>query len=128
MTKEIGTPDKFATCARVISESFGTVAEQLGLTPENCPSNAAFTKIIDLQSMQESGVRMFGPFDENDLIEFIALKKAKKAVFYLEKLAPRFRHRGYGCTLLDFSREYVTKENGDKISIGIADENSVLKV
>ena len=35
------TESELPLCLRVIHEAFGTVAEDFGLTPDNCPTNGA---------------------------------------------------------------------------------------
>lgn len=35
------TESELPLCLRVIHEAFGTVAEEFGLTPDNCPTNGA---------------------------------------------------------------------------------------
>jgi ribosomal protein S18 acetylase RimI-like enzyme len=47
----------------------------------------------------------------------------------LEKLAvlPEHRNRGYGRLLVDFAFDEVRKNNGEKISLGIINENLTLK-
>ena len=47
-------------CAEVIRESFLTVANDFGLTPENCPTNGAFLKTERLAAELEKGNRMYG--------------------------------------------------------------------
>ena len=47
----------------------------------------------------------------------------------MERLAvlPSYRHRGIGRALMDFAFEAVKKHGGKKVSIGIINENRVLK-
>ena len=47
----------------------------------------------------------------------------------MEKLCvlPHFRHNGYGKELMDSVFNYVRKENGNKVSIGIINDNMILK-
>jgi len=51
------------------------------------------------------------------------------AVFIMEKLAviPGCRHKGYGRRLMDFAADYIGAKGGNKISIGVINENQVLK-
>lgn len=72
---------------------------------------------------------MFGLFKENIQIGFVAIESADPKTFYLEKLAvlPEYRHYGYGKKLLDFVFNYVKNKNGSIISIGIINDNNILK-
>ncbi len=40
---------------------------------------------------------------------------------------PEYRHKGLGTRLLDYAREQVGEMGGKRISIGIIEENAVLK-
>ena len=82
-------------CARVIRDSFITVANEFGLTKENAPTNAAFIELDSLIGLQQKGARMYGGFCDGRLVGFVAVRKAKDDLYYMEKLAvlPGFRHR-----------------------------------
>jgi ribosomal protein S18 acetylase RimI-like enzyme len=71
---------------------------------------------------------MFGLFDNDEQVGFIALEQSDNGTFYLEKLAvlPEHRHKGFGEALTDFIIEYVKNAGGKKISIGIIYENKTL--
>jgi ribosomal protein S18 acetylase RimI-like enzyme len=47
----------------------------------------------------------------------------------MEKLAvlPEYRHKGYGKRIMDFVSGFVKEQGGSKISIGIINENTILK-
>jgi ribosomal protein S18 acetylase RimI-like enzyme len=62
-------------------------------------------------------------------VGFVAIEKSDKYLFFMEKLAvlPEYRHNGYGSRLIGFVVETVKKAGGKKISIGIINENKVLK-
>lgn len=67
---------------------------------------------------------------ENDVyIGFVAIEKANNEIYYMEKLAilPEYRHKGYGKKVMDFVVNYVKGKDGKKISIGIINENEILK-
>lgn len=116
-------------CVKVIQQSFITVAEQFNLTKENAPTNAAFITAEDLIKMQEKGIQMFGAYQGSNQVGFAAIEKSDKGIFFLEKLSviPEHRHNGYGKRIMDFVFDYVANEGGNKISIGVINENSVLK-
>jgi ribosomal protein S18 acetylase RimI-like enzyme len=42
-------------------------------------------------------------------------------------ILPEYRHFGYGKALLDFFKDKIKELGGNKITIGIVEENTVLK-
>ena len=116
-------------CVRVIRDSFITVADEFNITKQNAPTNPAFIEIETLQTMKQKGIDMYGAFINNAVIGFVAIEKVSEDLYYMEKLAvlPEYRHKGYGTRLIDFVVETVKKAGGKKISIGIINENKVLK-
>ena len=129
MIREIESEAEIIRSVQVIREAFGTVAKEFGLTESNCPTNPAFTTIENLKAMKEKGVRFFGLFAEGKQAGLVGIQKAGDTLYYMERLAvsPEYRHGGLGKQLLDFVFDYVKKENGGKVSIGIINENSILK-
>ena len=132
MIKEICTLEELKSSVPVIQKSFYTVADELGLTVQNCPTNPAFLEESDLLKRKEkNNVSMYGLFNECDQIGFVALERPSpdSTVFYLERLAvlPEYRHKGYGRLLMDYAFEIVKKNDCEKISIGIINENVRLK-
>jgi ribosomal protein S18 acetylase RimI-like enzyme len=123
------SPNIFDECAEVIRNSFITVADELKLTRENAPTNPAFIENDALNNMYEKKIDMFAVANEDECIGFVALEKAGNEVYYMERLAilPEYRHRGYGKRVLDFAVDFVRERKGKKISIGIINENEVLK-
>lgn len=53
----------------------------------------------------------------------------KDDTFYIERLAvlPDYRHKRIGRRLMDYAFEKIKSYNGKTVSIGIIDENTVLK-
>ncbi len=129
MIREITDDTGLKESAKVIGDSFITIASEFHLNEENCPSNPAFISLTKLRELRKKGVRMFGLFCGNKQVGFAAVEKASDAVYHMEKLAvlPEYRHRGFGKQLIDFVFDYVRGENGKKVSIGIINENTVLR-
>lgn len=127
--REIISNTELEESVKVIRNSFLTVAEELNLTRENCPTNPAFIELSDLKVLRDKGVWFYGLFVDEAQIGFVAIEKANEKVYYLEKLAvlPQYRHRGYGRRLMEFVSEQVKSWNGEKLSIGIINENERLK-
>lgn len=75
------------------------------------------------------GWLMFGLYEDNHLVGYVALSKESNNVFELHNLAvlPEYRHKGYGKQLLDYCKMQAKKLCGNKITIGIIKENTVLK-
>ncbi|MCL1858754.1 MAG: GNAT family N-acetyltransferase [Oscillospiraceae bacterium] len=122
-------------CAEVIRQSFLTVAKQFGLTEQNCPKHRAFIKTERLVSEKNFGIMQFGLFITNKtkngdvIIGFAALQKLEENIYELKMLSvlPEFRHNGYGHALVDFAKCKVKELYGQKITIGIVEENEILK-
>ncbi len=121
--------NEFDECNDVVRRSFITVAEELNITRENAPTNPAFLGPESLVKMKDKGIVMYGAYKGGICIGFVAVEKANDDVFYMERLAvlPEYRHNGYGRKLIDFVIDYVGKNGGKKVSIGIINENRRLK-
>lgn len=113
----------------VIRESFKTVANEFRLTRENAPTNAAFIRLEDLIRIKEKSAILFGLYIQGKQVGFFTIEKSRDALFYLNKLAvlPAYRHHGYGGLVLNYVFEYVKRQGGGIISIGIINENTILK-
>lgn len=116
-------------CIHVIRQGFGTVAKEFGLTQENCPTNGAFMKKERLIFEREKGNLQFGLLYENQLVGFMELAQIDEEMYSLEKLAvlPEFRHKGFGKKLMDYAKKILKDRKGNLITIGIIEENTVLK-
>jgi len=127
--KEIKNETDLINSHKLIIDSFKTVADDFGLTIENCPTNVAFMKYEQLIEMKEKGIAMFGLFLEGTQIGFVAIESADIETYYIERLSvlPEFRNKGYGTQLMDFAFDYVKKVGGEKISIALMDNNVLLK-
>ncbi|MDD2372966.1 MAG: GNAT family N-acetyltransferase [Syntrophomonadaceae bacterium] len=127
--REIVSEAELSNSVNVIRESFITVANQFKLTRENAPSNAAFIELEDLLKMKEKDIHLFGVFKDEIQIGFFTVERNDNDLCYLNKLAvlPGYRHNGYGKKMLDFVFLYIKRAGGGKISIGIINENLVLK-
>lgn len=123
------TDGELKRSARVIRDSFKTVAVEFGLTRENSPTHASFTTVTKLRELKDKGAKLFGLFIEKKQIGFVAIEKADDDLFYLEKLAvlPKYRHSGYGEKLVKFATNCAKNENGRRLSISIIDEHTALK-
>jgi AhpD family alkylhydroperoxidase len=127
--KEIADDKYLSECHEVIKSSFKTVADELNLTKDNCPTHPSFIGIDKLVELKNKNVKFFGLFIAEKIIGFAALEKADESTYYLEKLSviPDFRHYGYGRKIMDYIFDYTKKMGGKIISIGIINEHTILK-
>lgn len=116
-------------CAGVIRNAFITVVDEFHLTRENAPTNPAFLGADALEKMRDKGAVMFGAYEGEHCIGFVAAQEANEGTFYMERLAvlPEYRHEGIGRKLMDTVFDYVRENGGKKVSIGIINENTKLK-
>lgn len=113
----------------IVHRGFATVAEEFGLTRENCPKHTSFIPIEYLETQMSWGWYMFGLYESGIMVGYAALSKEENETYELHNLAvlPEYRHKGYGKLLLDHAKEKVREFGGRKIAIGIIEESSVLK-
>ena len=116
MITSITEESQFGNCADIIRKSFKTVADEFGLTRENCPSHPSFMTNRNLLALAHKGLDFFGLFIDDRQVGFIATERAADGLFYFEKLAvlPDYRHCGYGMSLLRFAITHVKKNKGKK--------------
>ena len=123
-------PSDFSLAAEVIRASFATVANDLGLTEENCPKYVGFVTTAErLQTHHNWGWWMYGLYENEHLVGYASISKEADGAYEIHNLAilPEHRHKGYGKQLLDFCMKQAIKMGGSKITIGIIEENTILK-
>ncbi|MDD4496057.1 MAG: GNAT family N-acetyltransferase [Eubacteriales bacterium] len=115
--------------ADVIRKSFSTVAQDFGWTKENAHGHVSFRTDDQLASKQEDGYYPFGLFVDKTLVGFVSLTDMGNGSYELNKLSvlPSWRHIGYGKKLLDFCKDKVRELGGNKITLDLIDENTILK-
>jgi len=115
--------------ADVIRRSFATVARNFGITEQIWPSYVAFITDERVAAKYQEGYYPFGYYDGDKLIGFVSLTDTGNSVYELSNFAvlPEYRHNGFGKRLLDFCKSKVKELGGVKITIGIIEENAVLK-
>jgi diamine N-acetyltransferase len=127
--KEIANETELENSVKVIGDSFATVALEFRLTKDNCPTHPSFVTMKQLTEMKRKGLKLFGLFEDDAQVGFVAVEKKKDKVYRIEKLAvlPEHRHKGYGGELMGFVYDYVKNAEGKKLLIGIINEHAVLK-
>lgn len=123
------TAEDLPECLTVIHDSFRTVAEEFGLTPENCPKHTSFLPLTFLETQMKWGWHMFALYAGKRIIGYMSLSKSSECEYELHNLAvlPAYRHSGFGRQLLDHAKETVKALGGTAIKIGIIEESTVLK-
>ena len=116
-------------CVAVIRESFKTVADDLGFTPENAPRFTAFAVDEERLNKQfhEEHRPMFGYFEGEKLIGYYSLATGKTSELNNLAVLPAYRHQGIGGQLLEHSFEKAVEFGGTVMRIGIVEENQVLR-
>ncbi|WP_297423159.1 GNAT family N-acetyltransferase [Clostridium sp.] len=99
------------------------------MTIENCPTNGAFIKVDRLIADKNKGNLMYSINVDDKIVGFMQLEKKSYEHYELEKITvlQEYRHFGYGKKLLEFAKKIVKELNGKIISIGIIEENTILK-
>jgi len=120
----------FSLATEVIRTSFATVANDLGITEENCPKYVGFITTAErLETHREWGWFQYGFYENEQLAGYISISKENSGAFELHNLSvlPHLRHKGFGKQLLDYSLEKIKEMGGKKVEISIVEENTVLK-
>ncbi|MBR6808162.1 MAG: GNAT family N-acetyltransferase [Clostridia bacterium] len=123
------TKNELLICLDVIHQSFRTVAEQFGLTKENCPKHTSFIPLSFLETQKNWGWNMYALYADEKIVGYMSLSKENDNTYELHNLAvlPEYRHNGFGKLLLDHAKCVVKASGGRTIKIGIIEESTVLK-
>ena len=115
--------------ADVIRKSFATVAQDFGYTRENCPGHTSFITNERLERKIRDGYHAFGCYVGEKIIGFASLTDMGGGVYEMNDVSvlPEYRHFKYGKALLDFCKAKVVELGGNTISIGIIEENTIVK-
>lgn len=130
--REIGRPE-LEKKAEVVRRSFGTVAEQLGLSTEDQQARQAILDGKKTGDETENGDMTFGAFlavdGKETMVGSAQIVKKCGGVYDLTKLAvlPGYRHNGCGRALIEYCCAYARKEGCCKLTITIIEANTVLK-
>jgi len=132
-------PSDLPAAVEVIRASFATVAKEFNITEENCPDYVAFVTTTErLQNHFNWGWFMYGLYavgrddpDAPQMVGYVSLSKkiGEAGVFELHNLAvlPEYRHKSYGKQLIERCKSKVKELGGNKIKLGMIEENTVLK-
>lgn len=129
MITKVNSSEQLNICLDIIHKSFQTVADELNLTREACPSHMAFMPISKLISQFYNDTPMFLYRYNGYFVGYFSLSVNDDSV-ELNNLAvlPEYRNLGIGKELVDYAITYSKNVLGaNKIKIGIVEENTVLK-
>ncbi len=129
MIIQVKNKEQLNICLEIIRDSFITVASEFGLTEKNCPSHTAFITMNKLKMQFDDGRPMFLFYRDEIPVGYFSLAKCSDEEWELNNLAvlPEYRHLGIGKEMVDYAVEMVKNYGGNKISIGIIEENVTLK-
>ena len=145
MIREI-TKEEIRESVRVITESFMTVADELGFTAENAPRFTAFATTEDrlMYQMEVEKRPMYGFFSDEGsgdgsgdnagsgsgkMLGYYSLAKQSDTEWELNNLCvlPDHRHDGIGDLLLQDAFKRARELGAVKLNIGIVEENVRLR-
>lgn len=129
MIYKVTKNEQLNTCLDIIHKSFQTVADDMNLTKENCPSHTAFMSLEKLQNQFKNGNHMFLYEYNNAIVGYFSLS-LNDGIAELNNLSvlPKYRHLGIGKELVNCAADYSKNTlEINKIKIGIIEENTVLK-
>lgn len=129
MIRQVKNKEQLNICLKIIRSSFITVAEEFSLTENNCPSHTAFMTFDKLEMQFDNDRPMFLFYQDANPVGYFSLAKCSNEEWELNNLAvlPKYRHLGIGKEMIDYAVKMVKNYGGNKISIGIIEENSTLK-
>lgn len=130
MIREVKRED-IRTCVEIIRQSFKTVADEFGFTPDNAARFTAFATTEDRLSWQMDNENRLMYIYEQDGIPcgYYSLLMQENEECELNNLSvlPEHRHLGIGKKLLDHAYESAKNAGCKVINIGIVEENAVLR-
>ena len=126
---EIISTENIERSAEVIRLAFETVARDFGLTRENNSTHPSFITSAQLGELKTRGLHLFGLFQADLEVGFVAIDPDEKLKYILRNLAvlPVYRHCGYGEILVRFGLDYAAARKAQKVELSLINDNHVLK-
>lgn len=128
MITEMGKA-RLMECLQVIHRGYEPVAVQFGLTNDNCPYRGrADLPLTVLQQEFLAGIKMYGYQVENNIVAFVSINVNKDAIKINDIVVlPEYWNKGIGTALLEFVKDRAAELELSKITLGMIDDNRVLK-
>ncbi len=124
-------PAEIPACVSVIRESFRTVADEFGITPENAPRFTAFAVTEERLRYHDTVEHrpMFAAHDGERIVGYVSLVCHEEGTCELGNLAvlPSYRHRGIGRALLEAAEEEARERGYSRMTLSLVDENTRLR-
>ncbi len=129
MIKQVESKEQLNICLDIIRRSFATVTDEFDLTENNCPSHTAFMTVDRLEKQFDESKPMCLFYRDEYPVGYFSLAKRNDSEWELNNLAvlPQYRHSGTGKAMVNFAISTVKSFGGNKITIGIIEENTKLK-
>ncbi|MBQ8396879.1 MAG: GNAT family N-acetyltransferase [Clostridia bacterium] len=124
------TADDLDACVALIRDSFATVANEFGFTPENAPRFTAFATTRDRLAWQmKEGRPMFCAEVDGRIVGYYSLCVKPDEACELNNLcvAPNCRHQRIGEALLHHAFAEAASRGWRIMHIGIVEENQRLR-
>lgn len=124
------TTDDLDACVALIRDSFSTVADEFGFTPDNAPRFTAFATTHERLAWQlHEGRPMFCAEADGRIVGYYSLHMQADGVCELNNLCvtPECRHRKLGETLLHHAFAEAAARGQRVMTIGIVEENRRLR-
>ena len=126
--REIQNESELEQSVSVIREAFSTIVQEFNLTQESAPTHPFFSTREQLIELHKKAA-FFGLYVDETQAGFVAVEKAEDGTFFFGRLAviPQLRYHGYGTMLVRFVLDYVKKQGGVRVGLGMIDGHTVLK-
>ncbi|MBN1481981.1 GNAT family N-acetyltransferase [candidate division KSB1 bacterium] len=107
--------------ADLIRCSFRDVANRFKITPENCPTHPSNCTYEWVENSLKKGTEFYILSEDAVPVGCVALERASRDVYYMERLAvlPEFRDHGYGRALVDYCFSQARLRMAKRVEAGI---------
>lgn len=130
MIKRIIDEAALRDCLTIFHEGYETVANEFGLTEENCPdrgrASLSYEKLLD-EFLKESK-QILGLYRDGNIVGLIGINRIDSNSYKIDDLIilPKYRGSGYGTQLLNFCKSLCIENGAKRIELGMIYENSRL--
>ncbi len=123
------TRESLEANAALIRRSYQTVADEMGITPENAPRYTAFITAEKLGEERDAGGTFYGLFLDGIQAGFVSVQRDEEGLWHMRRLAvlPEYRNRGLGRQLIDRVIVHAREHGAAKLHIGIVHEQQGLR-